>query len=226
MSVIRKKPARDGSGFSFQQNKAEFEDKEAILTTLVTLFCPNRKERERLFAALNERYENLAQILCMSRPEWEALKISDNAFFVSLQLLKEAAQRLNQASLPTGDLRHNEKLLVNYLMTCMARERIEQFRVLFLDKNNSLILDEIQSKGTVNQAPVYPREITRRCRELRASAVILAHNHPSGTAKPSEADVMMTQQVQQALSLIKVSVLDHYVIARSTYCSFRALGLL
>lgn len=209
-----------------QEGRFEPDDKEDIFSTLILLFCHNQKDRERLKSVLFENYDNLAQLLCISFQEWETFKIKDPNFFISLQLLKESARRFNQASLPAGDLMRDEKSLINYLMTCMARERVEQFRVLFLDKNNALILDEILGKGTVNQAPIYPREITHRCRELRASAVILVHNHPGGTANPSRADVAMTQHVQQALSLIKVKVIDHYIIARTTYTSFQALGLL
>ncbi|MDF7674680.1 DNA repair protein RadC [Acetobacteraceae bacterium ESL0709] len=207
-------------------SQSDLADRECIFAYIVDLCCKSGKDRERLMTLLLGNYTNLAHLLCMSRHERDVLGIRDQNFFVSLRLFREAALRFNQASLPSGDLIHNERLLINYLTTCMARERVEQFRVLFLDKQNGLILDEVQGKGTVNQTAVYPREITRRCRELHASAVILAHNHPSGTAKPSEADVIMTQQVQQALSLIKVNVLDHYIIARSTWSSFRALGLL
>ena len=102
----------------------------------------------------------------------------------------------------------------------------EQFRILFLDKKNALIADEVQQKGTVDHAPVYPREVVKRALELAASAIILVHNHPSGDVTPSDADIKMTLKVRDAAKALNITVHDHLIIGRQGHSSFRELGLL
>jgi DNA repair protein RadC len=108
-------------------------------------------------------------------------------------------------------------------MATMARAPAEEFRVLYLDRKNVLIADEVQAKGTVDHAPVYPREITKRALEHSASALILVHNHPSGDPK---ADIAMTQEIAQAAKALKITIHDHLVIGRGGHASFKSLGLL
>jgi DNA repair protein RadC len=108
----------------------------------------------------------------------------------------------------------------------MGFEEREQFRVLFLDRKNNLLTDEVQQKGTVDHAPVYPREVARRSIELNATAVILVHNHPSGDPTPSRVDIAMTKEVVAAAKAVGVAVHDHIVIARDSHASLRALGLM
>jgi len=108
----------------------------------------------------------------------------------------------------------------------LANEPREQFRVLFLDKKNQLILDEVMNRGTVDHAPVYPREVMRRALELSAAAVILVHNHPSGDPTPSAADVEITRQVIDAGRTLKITVHDHLVVGREGVASLKALGLI
>ncbi|MCA6237922.1 MAG: DNA repair protein RadC, partial [Phenylobacterium sp.] len=113
-----------------------------------------------------------------------------------------------------------------YLRTAMAHEPREQFRVLFLDRRNQLIADEAMNEGTVDHAPVYPREVVRRALELSASALILAHNHPSGDPTPSRADIDMTREVIEAAKVLRLSVHDHVIVGRDGLTSFRAQGLI
>jgi DNA repair protein RadC len=108
----------------------------------------------------------------------------------------------------------------------MARSPNEEFRVLFLDRKNVLIADEVQTKGTVDHAPVYPREIVKRALELSASSLILVHNHPSGDPTPSKADIAMTREITAAAKALGITVHDHLVIGRAGHSSFKALGLL
>jgi DNA repair protein RadC len=116
--------------------------------------------------------------------------------------------------------------LLAYVKVALANEPREQFRVLFLDKKNQLIADEIQNRGTVDHAPVYPREVMRRALELSSSNVILVHNHPSGDPTPSHADVDMTRQVVEAGRALKIGVHDHLVVGREGVASFKSLGLM
>jgi DNA repair protein RadC len=115
--------------------------------------------------------------------------------------------------------------LLSYVRVSLAHDRREQFRVLFLDRKNQLICDEMMGHGTVDQAPVYPREIMRRALELSASALILVHNHPSGDPTPSKADIAMTLEVVEAGRPLQIKVHDHLVVGREGVASFKALGL-
>jgi DNA repair protein RadC len=108
----------------------------------------------------------------------------------------------------------------------MARDPREQFRALFLDRKNVLIADEVQSKGTIDHTPVYPREIIRRALEHAASSIILVHNHPSGDPTPSRADIDMTIEITRAAKTLGIAVHDHLVIGRKGHVSFKALGLI
>ena len=116
--------------------------------------------------------------------------------------------------------------LLDYVKIALAQEPREQFRVIFLDKKNQLIADEVMNHGTVDHAPVYPREVMRRTLELSASAVILVHNHPSGDPTPSQADIDMVRQVVEAGRSLRIAIHDHLVVGRDGVASFRALGLL
>jgi len=108
----------------------------------------------------------------------------------------------------------------------MARERVEQFRVLFLDARNRLLGDEAQARGTVNHTPVYPREVVKRALELQATAIILVHNHPSGDPTPSRDDIEMTREVKTAAAALSIVLHDHVIIGNGRWLSFRREGLL
>ena len=113
-----------------------------------------------------------------------------------------------------------------YLNAELAREKIEQFRVLFLDNRNRLIADEAQARGTVNHTPVYPREVVKRGLELHATALILVHNHPSGDPTPSAEDVAMTREIKAAATALGIVLHDHIVVGNGKWLSFRKEGLL
>jgi DNA repair protein RadC len=115
---------------------------------------------------------------------------------------------------------------MGYLTAALAREKVEQFRVLFLDPKNRLIADEVQARGTVNHTPVYPREVIKRSLELHATALILVHNHPSGDPTPSRADIELTQEVKQAAAIMSITLHDHVIIGNGKWLSFRREGLL
>ena len=116
--------------------------------------------------------------------------------------------------------------VLDYCHTTMAHRETEQFRVLFLDRKNVLIADEEQARGTVDHVPVYPREVVKRALELNASAVILVHNHPSGDPTPSDSDISMTRQVDEAARALGLTLHDHLIIGKSTELSFRSAGYL
>ncbi|MGI4977146.1 MAG: JAB domain-containing protein, partial [Janthinobacterium lividum] len=137
-----------------------------------------------------------------------------------------SALRLARAEVMDRPVLGNWDMLMDYLNAVLARERVEQFRVLFLDNRNRLVADEAQAKGTVNHTPVYPREVVRRALELHATALILVHNHPSGDPTPSREDLGMTKQVQAAAEVLSIVLHDHVIVGNGRWLSFRQEGLL
>ena len=116
--------------------------------------------------------------------------------------------------------------LIAYCRVAMGFSKREQFRVLFLDKKNRIIADEVLQEGTVDHTPVYPREVVARALELGATALILVHNHPSGDTRPSKADIDMTSQIQRASSALGIVLHDHIIVGRAAHTSFKAQGLI
>lgn len=153
-------------------------------------------------------------------------RIVGGAAAVELGLLQEVALRVAASSLAGRDVISSWDALVRYLRVRLAGRGREEFRVLFLDKRNRLILDEMMGEGTVDHAPVYPREVVRRALQLNASALILVHNHPSGDQNPSRADVRVTDEVISACNSLQIVVHDHVLVAGEAVTSFKAAGLL
>jgi DNA repair protein RadC len=145
---------------------------------------------------------------------------------LELKIIHAAALKLAQERVLRRPVISSWDELLAYCRASMADEKIEQFRILFLDKKNILIADEVQQKGTVDHTPVYPREVVKRALELSASAIILVHNHPSGDPTPSRADIDMTNQIVKAAQTLGVRVHDHLVIGHRSQASFKGLGLL
>jgi len=144
----------------------------------------------------------------------------------ALKLVHASAIRLARSEVMIGPVLGNWDQLMGYLNAILVHERIEQFRILFLDTKNHLLSDEQQGRGTVNHTPVYPREVARRALELHAAAVILVHNHPSGDPSPSGADIEMTMQIESALKTVAVLLHDHVIVGNGTWLSLKKEGLL
>lgn len=179
-----------------------------------------------LAKALIERFGGLAGALSARPEDLRRVKGVGPAVALDLKLLHEATLRIARGEVKQRPVISSWSALLAYAKTALAHEPREQFRVLFLDKKNQLIADEVMNEGTVDHAPVYPREVARRALELAASAVILVHNHPSGDPTPSSADVDMTRQVIEAVRALKIAVHDHLVVGRQGVASFKALGLI
>jgi len=148
------------------------------------------------------------------------------AVVIELKVIEAAAHRLARAKVLNQCAISSWDALVDYCHTTMAHRETEQFRVLYLDRKNVLIADEEQAKGTVDHVPVYPREVAKRALELNASALILVHNHPSGDPTPSQSDIDMTAQVEQACKALGLTLHDHLIVGKSRELSFRAEGYL
>ena len=185
-----------------------------------------RGDTKPLAKTLIKRFDNLAGVLSASRQELASVEGLGEASIAALKIVPEAARRLALEEASEQPVIASWDKLLAYCRIAMGHEKVEQFRLLFLDKKNRLIADELQQKGTVDHTPVYPREVIKRALELGASALILVHNHPSGDATPSKADIEMTREVQEAAAKLGISVHDHIVISKSGHNSFKSLGLL
>jgi len=185
-----------------------------------------RADVKPLAKALLTRFGGLAGVLSAPLADLRAVPGVSEAVALDLKLMHEATLRIGKDALAKRPVISSWSALLAYVRTALAHEPREQFRVLFLDKKNQLIADETLGQGTVDHAPVYPREVARRALELSASALILLHNHPSGDPQPSNADILMTRQITAALEALKISVHDHLVVGRDGVASFKALGLM
>ncbi|MDO9431769.1 MAG: DNA repair protein RadC [Phenylobacterium sp.] len=185
----------------------------------------SRGDVKPLAKALIARFGSLAGTLAASPAELKSVAGVGEAVALDLKLLHEITLRIGRQALAKRTVITSWSQLLDYVKIALAHEPREQFRVIFLDKKNQLIADEIMNHGTVDHAPVYPREVMRRALELSASAVILVHNHPSGDPTPSNADIEMTRQVVEAGRSLRIAIHDHLVVGRDGVASFRALGL-
>ncbi|GAA0594879.1 DNA repair protein RadC [Caenispirillum bisanense] len=161
------------------------------------------------------RPEQLMQVDGIKEASATALKAAEA---VAVRMLRD--QVMNRPVITSWDA------LIDYCTASMAYRDIEQFRILFLDRRNCLIADEIQQRGTVDHTPVYPREVVKRALELQASALIMVHNHPSGDPTPSAADIEMTRRVRDAAQPLGVILHDHVIVGRGRHTSMKSQGLI
>jgi DNA repair protein RadC len=184
-----------------------------------------QKDTKDLAKRLIARFGSLSGVWSASIEDLCTVKGVGETVALDLRLVHEAATRLTRDPVARRTVISSWDALLAYVRVALAHEPREQFRVLFLDRKNQLIADETMNRGTVDHAPVYPREVVRRALELSSSAVILVHNHPSGDPTPSAADVEMTRLVVEAGRTLGIAVHDHLVVGRDGVASFKALGL-
>ncbi|HWF64074.1 MAG TPA: DNA repair protein RadC [Rhizomicrobium sp.] len=193
----------------------------------LTLFAAlPRRDTKPLAKALLARFGSFAEVIAAPRARLLEVKGVGEGVVHHLKIVEAAAQRLAKTRVINRPALSSWTALLDYCTAAMARNTHEEFRVLFLDRKNVLVADEVQNKGTVDHTPVYPREIIKRALELSASAIILVHNHPSGDPTPSKADIAMTREVASAAKALGIAVHDHLVIGRGGHASFKSLGLL
>ena len=193
----------------------------------LTLFAAlPRRDTKPLAKALLARFGSFAEVIAAPRARLMDVPGVGESVANHLKIVEAAAQRLAKTQVIGRPALSSWTALLDYCTAAMARSDKEEFRVLFLDRKNVLIADEVQNKGTVDHAPVYPREVIKRALELSASSLILVHNHPSGDPTPSKADIAMTREITAAAKALGISVHDHLVIGRAGHSSFKSLGLL
>ncbi|MEI6099840.1 MAG: DNA repair protein RadC [Alphaproteobacteria bacterium] len=196
------------------------------LLELVLFRAIPRQDVKPLARLLLDTFGDFNRVISASPARLSAVKGIGDAVIQELKIIEASAQRLMRAKVINRPVLSSWDALVDYCHTAMSHRETEQFRILFLDRKNVLIADEEQAKGTVDHVPVYPREVVKRALELNASALILVHNHPSGDPTPSDADITMTAQVQDAAQVLGITLHDHLIIGKSRELSFRAQGYL
>ena len=185
-----------------------------------------RRDVKPIAKDLIAKFGSFAEVISAPPGRLQEVKGISEKIALDLKILQAGALKLGQESLMGRPLLSSWTALLDYCRSAMQFEEKEQFRVLFLDKKNRLIADEVLGHGTIDRAPVYPREIVKRALELGSTAIILAHNHPSGDPTPSQSDINMTKTITAAAKAIGISVHDHLIIGRQNTVSFKTLGLM
>src|SRR5436190_23862913 len=196
------------------------------LLELVSFRRIPRLDVKPLAKALIARFGSFTEVLAATPERLREVPGIGDAVVTELKIVHAAGLRLIKGEISQRALLSSWSAVLDYCRAAMAFAEREQFRILFLDKKNGLIADEVQGIGTVDHTPVYPREVMKRALELGASAIILVHNHPSGDPTPSAADIDMTRRLIEAGDKLAVKVHDHIIIGRNGHASFRTLKLI
>jgi len=196
------------------------------LLEMVLFRVIKRGDTKPLAKALIARFGSFAEVISATPERLMEVKGCGPAVATELKLIQAAALRLARGAVVNRPALTSWNAIIEYCRSAMAFDEIESFRLLFMDKKNQLIADEVQQTGTVDHTPVYAREVIKRALELSATAIILVHNHPSGDPTPSMADIDMTKRIIAAGDKLGILVQDHIIIARNGHVSFRNLQLI
>ena len=203
-----------------EQALADYEILELILFRLIP-----RRDTKPIAKALIDRFGTLAGVFGAPLNLLNEVKGVGESVALDLKLIATATQRMLKSELRKKQVLSSWSAVIDYCHAAMAHETKEQFRILFLDKRNALIADEVQQQGTIDHTPVYPREVVKRALELSATALILVHNHPSGDPTPSRADIEMTKLIADAAKPLGITVHDHVIIGKDGHVSMKGLRL-
>jgi DNA repair protein RadC len=196
-----------------------------LLELLLFRAIPQRDVKP-LAKDLIAKFGSFAETIAAPEARLAEVKGLGDAAITELKVVHAAASRLARGQLKKRPILSSWTAVLEYCRTTMAFADTEQLRIIFLDKRNQIIADEVQQKGTVDHTPVYPREVVKRALELSATAIILVHNHPSGDPTPSRADIQMTQQIVEIAKPLGISVHDHIIVGREGHASLKGLKLI
>lgn len=196
------------------------------LLELVLFRAIPQRDVKPLAKDLIAAFGSFAEVVAAPRPRLKEVKGLGDAAVDELKIVHAAAGRLARGQVRKRPLLSSWSSVLDYCRTAQAFAEKEQFRILFLDKRNQLIADEVQQTGTVDHTPVYPREVVKRALELSATAVVLVHNHPSGDPTPSHADIQMTQAIVEVAKPLGIAVHDHIIVGKDGHASLKALKLI
>jgi DNA repair protein RadC len=195
------------------------------LLELVLFRAIPRRDIKPLAKALIVTFGSFAEVISAPPARLADVAGMGVAAITELKIVHASAMRLARGQVRKRPVLSSWSSVIDYCRTTMAFAEKEQFRVLFLDKRNQLIIDEVQQTGTVDHTPVYPREVVKRALELSATALILVHNHPSGDPTPSHADIEMTRTIVEVAKPLGIAVHDHIIVGRDGHASFKGLKL-
>lgn len=216
-SRLREKVLKNGAG-----TLSDYE----LLEALLFLAIP-RGDVKPLSKDLLKNFQSLSKLLAASDEELKKIDGVGEGVITSFRIIKETAGRLLKEDMQEMPVLASMSSVLDYCRLQMEHNKIEEFRVLYLNARHTLIKDEVQQKGTINHTQAYPREIVKRALEVGASSMILVHNHPSGDPTPSKADIDTTKTVMMAAAHLSIELHDHLIIgSKGRYYSFRANGLL
>jgi DNA repair protein RadC len=195
------------------------------LLELVLFRALPRRDVKPLAKDLLAKFGSFAEVISAPRARLAEVDGLGEAAIVEFKVVQAAAHRLAKGQVTKRRALSSWTAVIDYVRAAQAFAEKEQFRILFLDKRNQMIADEVQQQGTVDHTPVYPREVVKRALELSATALILVHNHPSGDPTPSQADIEMTRRVAQVASTLGIQVLDHVIVGKDGHASLKGLKL-
>ncbi len=224
-SLPHYKGHRDRLRQRFIQGGAEALADYELLELVLFMAIP-RKDVKPLAKNLIKHFGSYKNVLNAEHDKLAAFDGLSETSAITLKSVQAAAHRLMKHEVMNLPVLNSWARLIDYCTATMGHEKREFFRILFLNKKNELIADEIQGIGTIDHTPVYVREVAKRSLELGATAIILVHNHPSGDPKPSEDDIEMTKQICHALEALAIVVHDHLIISKNGHTSFRSEGIL
>jgi DNA repair protein RadC len=196
------------------------------LLELILFSAIPRRDTKPVAKRLLERFGSFPEVINAPPERLREVKGVGDAAIVQLKLVQAGALRVMRGGIMQRPLLSSWSAVLDYCRAAMGFEAREQFRILFLDKKNRLIADEVQQQGTVDHTPVYVREVVKRALELAASAIVLVHNHPSGDPTPSRADIDMTRQIVDAARPFGIAIHDHVIVGRQGHASFKGMRLL
>jgi DNA repair protein RadC len=209
----------------FREAGADAVSDYELLELLLFRALP-RRDVKPLAKLLLEKFGSFAEVITAPEARLAEVKGLGDSGVTELKIVQAAASRLLRGQVKKRPALSSWSAVLDYCRTAQAFADRELFRVLFLDKRNQLIADEVQQTGTVDHTPVYPREVVKRALELSATAIILVHNHPSGDPTPSHADIQMTQQIIAVAQPLGISVHDHIIVGKEGHASLRGLKLI
>jgi DNA repair protein RadC len=209
----------------FQEAGADALPDYELLELLLFRSIPQRDVKP-LAKELIARFGSFAEALAAPAARLTEVKGVGEGVALDLKIVEAALKRMAKGAVARRPVLSSWAAVIEHCRMAMAFAEREQFRILFLDKKNLLIADEVQQTGTVDHTPVYPREVMKRALELSASALILVHNHPSGDPAPSGADIKMTRELVDIAKLLGIAIHDHVIVGRDGHASFKGLGLI
>jgi DNA repair protein RadC len=208
----------------FRANPDAIPDYEML--ELILFRAIPRKDVKPLAKQLLARFGSFAEVLAASSERLKEIDGIKDAAVTELKLVEAAGRRVLRGAVEKRTVLSSWSAVIDYVRSAMGFADREEFRVIFLDKRNGVLADEVQGRGTVDHTPVYPREVIKRALELSASALVLVHNHPSGDVSPSSADIQMTRTIEEIAKPLGIALHDHIIVGREGHASFRSLGLI